>query len=180
MSYFRLLIYALILFLASCNTEPDAKTYLARIDSLAYSLEESALAFESIDTSEIQQYFSHAKRQVDQLKQYDNIINTKPVISYNKLKNNFGSFLNAYPGLKTETSYTQSQLADLKYDIANEKLNFSRVHLYFDQEKQSVNVLKLKMDHYSELIEMSIKNYPSLNTEIEILIDSLYQLNEIQ
>ena len=179
MRYFGLLIYALSFLLFSCNNKPDVKTYLSKIDSLSLSLEESASAYKDIDTAEIRQYYVEIETQINELKDYNNIINTSPVISYNKTKNNFNDFLKTYPVLMHELKYTKAQLSDLKHDIENRNLNQDNLSLYMDQERQSVYVLKLKMDHYSQQLKLGMINYNRLNPEIKTLTDSLYRKNEI-
>lgn len=180
MRFFSLLSYTLVFILFSCSYEPNTKIHLSKIDSLSISLEESAATYTKIDTAYIRQYYLKIEDQLNEVIGYDNIINTKAVISFNTIKNTLGGFLNLYPVLMTELNYSRIQLANLKYDVENKQIKQDVFNLYFDQEKQSVRVLKLKMDHNSRMIDISIQNYNALEPEIESLTDSLHQKNEYQ
>ncbi len=180
MRLFPLLIITIALSLFSCQNKPDTKTYLSRIDSLEISLEESASVYESIDTAMIRNQLAVIEEQIEQLKPFDNIDIAKPVISYKIIKNAYEDFLKASPAVKIELSYTRSQLIDLRYDIENNQLGEEIASMYFDQEQQSVRVIKLKMNYYSNLVKSNSANYLALNTELNKLTDSLELENEFK
>jgi len=180
MRLFLLLIITIALSLFSCQNKPDTKTYLSRIDSLEIFLEESASVYESIDTAMIRNQLAVIEEQIELLKPFDNINIAKPVISYKIIKNAYEDFLKANPAVKIELSYTRLQLTDLRYDIENNQLGEEIASMYFDQEQQSVRVIKLKMDYYSSLVKSNSANYLALNTELNKLTDSLELENEFK
>ncbi len=180
MRLFPLLIITIALLLFSCQNKPDTKTYLSRIDSLIINLEKSASNYNSIDTAMIRSQLAITEEQIELLKPFDNIDIVKPVTSYRIIKNAFEDYLKASPALKIELSYTRSQLADLRYDIENNQLSEEIAFMYFDQEQQSVRVIKLKMDYYSNLVKSNSANYLTLNTELNKLTDSLELENEFK
>ena len=180
MRIFPLLIITIALLLFSCQNKPDTKTYLSRIDSLEIFLEESASVYESIDTAMIRNQLAVIEEQIEQLKTFDNIDIVKPVTSYRIIKSAYGDFLKASPAVKIELSYTRSQLTDLRYDVENNQLSEEIATMYFDQEQQSVRVIKLKMDYYSNLVKSNSANYLALNTELNKLTDSLELENEFK
>ena len=96
------------------------------------------------------------------------------------VKSAYEDFLKASPAVKIELSYTRSQLADLRFDIENNQLSEEIASMYFDQEQQSVRVIKLKMDYYSSLVKSNSANYLALNTELSKLTDSLELENEFK
>jgi len=180
MRLFPLLIITIALLLFSCQNKPDTKTYLSGIDSLEIFLEESASVYESIDTAMIRNQLAVIEEQIEQLKPFDNIDIAKPVTSYRIIKSAYGDFLKVSPAVKIELSYTRSQLADLRYDFENNQLSEEIASMYFDQEQQSVRVIKLKMDYYSSLVKSNSANYLALNTELNKLTDSLELENEFK
>jgi len=180
MRLFPLLIITIALSLFSCQNKPDTKTYLSRIDSLIINLEKSASNYDSIDTAMIRNQLAVIEEQIEQLKPFDNIDIVKPVISYKIIKSAYGDFLKASPAVKIELSYTRSQLADLRYDIESNQLGEEIASMYFDQEQQSVRVIKLKMDYYSSLVKSNEANYLALNKELNKLTDSLELENEFK
>ena len=147
MRIYPLLVYTIAFLLFSCQNKPEKKTYLSRIDSFIINLEKSASNYDSIDTAMIRNQLAVTEEQIELLKPFDNIDIVKPVISYKIIKNAFENYLNTYPALKVELEYTLLQLADLRYDIENNQLSEEIASMYFDQEQQSVRVIKLKMDY---------------------------------
>jgi hypothetical protein len=169
------MMYTFLIFFYSCDQTRETIVYVSRIDSLLVSLNESALGFESIDTAIVSQYFQQTENMLDSLNQKNNIHDHLAVNKYNNIRNSFGNFINTYLTLVNELNYTRSQLADLKFDAEKNNLSFARVSLYFEQEKQSVHVLKLKLDFYQKQINTASVLYINTITEIENLPDSLPQ-----
>jgi len=174
----RLLTYMIcsgLLIFYSCDQTRETTVYVSRIDSLIVSLNESALGFETIDTSIVQQYYHRIENLIDSLNQRDNNYDHSAVNSFNDIRNSFSNFISAYPALVDELQYTRSQLADLKFDVEKNTLDFAQVNLYFEQEKQSVHVLKLKLDYYQKQINSSYNLYINTNPKFEKQLDSLPQ-----
>lgn len=169
------LICMLPFLYCSCDGSGETKKYLSRIDSLSITLEKSASAFENVDTAIIHTNYQLIDHQLEIL--FDTYNNYDPthVYNYSVVRNIFFDFISNYPEVTNELAYTRSQLSDLKYDVEHNKLDREQVHLYFSQEKQSVNVLKLKMNFYLEQLETGMHHFDNIYPEMEKRIDSLNQ-----
>ena len=110
-------MFLAILFIYSCQNKPDVKYYSSKIDSLETSLEESAIAYEMIDVSNIEKELAIISEIID------NIHDEKAVVFYELAKNEFENYLKTRKSILKELNYTRSQIADLKYDIEKGLLN---------------------------------------------------------
>jgi len=159
----------------SCDRTGNSKQYLDRIDSLSLSLEKSAVGFETIDTASIHEKYHLIDSQLELLFTLNNNNDQADVNKYNNIRKTFFNVVNNYPAIIDELEYTRSQLSDLKYDIEHHNLDQENEEMYFSQEKQSVKVLKLKMDFYQEQLNSELIHFENIYPEIKKKLDSLIQ-----
>lgn len=157
----------------SCEQNRGTKAYLPRIDSLQTALEESASGFLEIDTAIIHKNSRQIDQQLALLFALNNKQDQSYVNSYNSIKKTFFDVTKAYPIVADELAYTRNQLSDLKDDVENRRLKQDNVRLYFNQEKQSVKVLKLKMDFYLERANAGLQQFYDIYPDIRKRLDSL-------
>ena len=164
MRFFLLMISPLVMLLFSCENKQYINTYSNRIDSLTTILDVSEAIFKNNDTAEIHhqlQYINDLLLKTDSL---DNILSGDSVKWVKSIKKGFEEFLSVYPTLNNEMVYAQSQLNGFKHDLEKEYLSEEKTITYFEQEKQSVRVIQLKVDYYNKLIKINNGQYKKLET----------------
>lgn len=165
---FKLLMISLfVMLLFSCENRQYINTYSSRIDSLAFVLDEYTLSFNNIDTMRINQELIRI-RQILVFKEGPGNINSKDTVKLIKsVEKDFEEFLVVYTSLSNELVYAKSQLNSFKRDLINSFLSEKQTKLFFEQEKQSIQVLKLKIEYYGKLIELNIQKIEPLRTGLD-------------
>lgn len=155
------------MLLFSCENRQYINTYSSRIDSLAFVLDEYTLSFNNIDTMRINQELIRI-RQILVFKEGPGNINSKDTVKLIKsVEKDFEEFLVVYTSLSNELVYAKSQLNSFKRDLINSFLSEKQTKLFFEQEKQSIQVLKLKIEYYGKLIELNIQKIEPLRTGLD-------------
>lgn len=151
MRFLLLMISPIVMLLFSCENKQYINTYSNRIDSLSTILEVNEARLKNIDTAEIHHQFQFINELLLKTDSLDNILSGDSVKWVKSIKKGFEEFLSVYPTLNNEMVYAQSQLKGFKHDLEKEYLSEEKTITYFDQEKQSVRVIQLKVDYYTEL-----------------------------
>lgn len=160
----------------SCTDTRFYAGYVVRVDSLMASLEASATSFEQLDTAGISARYSRIRQDMDTLSGLFADSMDVAVIDYSRMQGSCKTILREYPLAIKALAYSRDQLSDLRHDIEHRHLEEVMVRTYFSQEKEAIALLKEKMALLSKMAEHQVALFDSLSPEIEMLIDSLSQL----
>ena len=167
MRFLLLIISPFVMLLFSCESRQYINNYANRIDSLSQSLEASASLYESIDTAEISKQLQLISEQYLLLTDQGTTNPSESVQRIKTIKKGFEEFLTTNPSLCTEVDYARSQLLQFKHDLQKEYLTEKNASIYFEQEKQSVHVVQLKIAYQIKLVNLTYKKYEVIKTDWE-------------
>lgn len=172
MKFILLMISLFVMLLFSCENKQYINTYSSRIDSLSFVLDESASALKTIDTARIKQELHLIYRLLVSKAQRGNINNKDTVKLIKSLEKGFKEVILVYPTLSNELDYAVTQLNSFKNDLNKSFLSRELTMLYYEQEKQSVQVLHLKIAYYSKLIKINTQKLKRIKTGLHQVNDS--------
>lgn len=166
-----LMISLFVTLLFSCENKQYINTYSSRIDSLAFVLDEYRSSLKTIDTSRISQEL-HLIRQFLANNERSGNINSKDTVHLiQSVEKSFEEFLVAYPSLNNELEYGKLQLNSFRHDLNKSFLSEEQTALFFEQEKQSVQVLHLKITYYQKLVKINTQKLKRIKTGLDQLND---------
>lgn len=171
-----LLLIPLILFSFSCTNQEEIEKQVDKIDSLQTMLDHTKSVFEQVDSAQINKYLTQVRKQTKEFTSLDSVDKKSAVTISRYLymrKTLERQYVHNYKDFKKDIKYSSEQLANLKKDVVNGKVDKTDFDKYISAEDSAIVELSSAVDYSMQGVMTAVLKYKELHEEIDHLLDSL-------
>lgn len=171
----RLLIFGLIIVVATACNRVNIDTELAQIDSLQTAISNTELLMNEVDMNEVKTIQEQMSNQIMIAKSlYGDSIEwdkAKLLSRYHRINKSFRKYIDKQLYLTGELEFSHQQLRDLSTDLENNIISPDSFNTYFDKECQAVIELRELIQKEVTKTKTNFDDYQDFSSKIAAMLD---------